>query len=117
MFFIKILTVAALCPPFLIQAGAHSIYVVEAQGAAVDVFAMLDEDKSTNDDTKDENKQLLTKASFQRIEFDHVSFAYPARPQVHALDDVSFGVDRGDSVALVGHSGSGKKIFNRKNFI
>jgi ATP-binding cassette subfamily B protein len=111
------LTVAALCPPFLIQAGAHSIYVSEAQGAAVDVFAMLDEDQSTNDSVKDKDKQLLTKASFERIEFDHVSFAYPARSQVNALDDVSFIVERGNTVALVGHSGSGKKMYDRKNLI
>jgi len=117
MFFVKILCVAALCPPFLIQAGTFSIAVIEAQGAAVDVFAMLDEDQSTNDNVKDEDKHLLTKASFQRIEFDHVTFSYPARPQVRALDDVSFGIKRGDSVALVGHSGSGKKIYNRNNFI
>ncbi len=111
------MTVAALCPPFLIQAGAHSIYVSEAQGAAVDVFAMLDEDQSTNDSVKDKDKQLLTKASFERIEFDHVSFAYPARSQVNALDDVSFIVERGNTVALVGHSGSGKKMYDRKNLI
>jgi ATP-binding cassette subfamily B protein len=117
MFFVKILCVAALCPSFLIQAGTYSISVIEAQGAAVDVFAMLDEDQSTNDNVKDEDKQLLTKASFQRIEFDHVTFSYPARPQVRALDDVSFGVERGNSVALVGHSGSGKKIYDTKYFI
>jgi len=111
------LTVAALCPPYLIQAGAHSIYVSEAQGAAVDVFAMLDEDQSTNDNVKDKNNQQLTNASFQRIQFDHVYFAYPARSQVNALNDVSFVVERGKTVALVGHSGSGKKIYHRNNFI
>jgi ABC-type multidrug transport system fused ATPase/permease subunit len=94
-----------------------SIYVSEAQDAAVDVFAMLDEDQSTNDNTKENDKQLLTKASFQRIKFDHVSFAYPARSQIYALDDVSFVVERGNTVALVGHSGSGKKIYDRNKFI
>jgi len=91
--------------------------VSEAQGAAVDVFAMLDEDHLTHDNVKDKDKQLLKKASFKRIEFDHVSFAYPARSQVNALDDVSFIVERGNTVALVGHSGSGKKMYDRKNLI
>jgi ABC-type multidrug transport system fused ATPase/permease subunit len=109
--------VSGTCPPFIIQAGSYSIYVSEAQGAAVDVFSMLDEDQSTNDNVKDKDNQLLTNASFERIEFDHVSFVYPARPQVYVLDDVSFAVERGNTVALVGHSGSGKKIYDRKNFI
>jgi ATP-binding cassette subfamily B protein len=41
-----------------------------------------------------------------RVEFDHVTFGYdPARPVLH---DISFAVDAGQSVALVGHTGSGK---------
>jgi len=93
---------------YMIQAGAYSIYISEAQGAAVDVFTMLDEDQSTNENTTDENKQLLSKASFQHIKFDHVTFAYPSRPEVYVLDDVNFTIKRDEIVALVGHSGSGK---------
>ncbi|HEY2748987.1 MAG TPA: ATP-binding cassette domain-containing protein, partial [Polyangia bacterium] len=41
-----------------------------------------------------------------RITFEHVSFAYdPARP---VLDDVSFDVAAGQTVALVGRTGAGK---------
>jgi ATP-binding cassette subfamily B multidrug efflux pump len=41
-----------------------------------------------------------------RIEFDHVWFAYKGEDWV--LKDVSFTVEPGQSVALVGHTGSGK---------
>ncbi|HEX8455797.1 MAG TPA: ABC transporter ATP-binding protein [Pyrinomonadaceae bacterium] len=41
-----------------------------------------------------------------RIEFDHVWFAYKGEDWV--LKDVSFVVEPGQSVALVGHTGSGK---------
>jgi ATP-binding cassette subfamily B multidrug efflux pump len=41
-----------------------------------------------------------------KIEFDHVWFAYKGEDWV--LKDVSFTVDRGQSIALVGHTGSGK---------
>jgi ATP-binding cassette subfamily B protein len=41
-----------------------------------------------------------------RIEFDHVWFAYKDEDWV--LKDVSFAVEPGQSVALVGHTGSGK---------
>jgi ATP-binding cassette subfamily B protein len=42
------------------------------------------------------------------IRFDHVSFRYPARPEVAALDDVCLDVSFGETVALVGPSGAGK---------
>jgi ATP-binding cassette subfamily B protein len=41
-----------------------------------------------------------------RIEFDHVWFAYKGEDWV--LKDVSFTVEPGQSIALVGHTGSGK---------
>jgi len=40
------------------------------------------------------------------IEFRHVSFSYPSGPLV--LDDVSFRVEPGERVAVVGHTGAGK---------
>ncbi len=42
------------------------------------------------------------------IAFEGVSFRYPSRPDVSALDAVSFAVRPGETVALVGPSGAGK---------
>jgi ABC-type multidrug transport system fused ATPase/permease subunit len=42
------------------------------------------------------------------IEFKDVSFAYPTKPDHKILDNVSFKINSGQSVALVGYSGSGK---------
>lgn len=42
------------------------------------------------------------------IRFEHVTFAYPARPQTHALEDICLDIAPGESVALVGPSGAGK---------
>lgn len=41
-----------------------------------------------------------------KIEFDHVSFGYT--PGSHVLKNVSFIVNPGETVAIVGHTGSGK---------
>lgn len=42
------------------------------------------------------------------IEFDHVRFHYPTRPDVSALADFSLTVNPGETVAIVGPSGAGK---------
>lgn len=43
-----------------------------------------------------------------QITFDNVSFQYPARPDIPALDGVDLDIRPGETVALVGPSGAGK---------
>jgi ATP-binding cassette subfamily B protein len=42
------------------------------------------------------------------VEFDHVTFRYPTRPEVSALQDFSLRIAPGETVAVVGPSGAGK---------
>jgi ATP-binding cassette subfamily B protein len=43
-----------------------------------------------------------------RLTFDHVTFRYPTRQDVKALDDFSLSIEPGEMVAVVGPSGAGK---------
>jgi ATP-binding cassette subfamily B protein len=52
--------------------------------------------------------KALPRPSRGDLAFEDVSFVYPARPEVPAIDRVSFAVKAGEKVAIVGPSGAGK---------
>jgi ATP-binding cassette, subfamily B, bacterial len=54
------------------------------------------------------NPQLLQKPESGDVSFEAVTFQYPSRPSVSALQQVSLQINSGETVALVGASGAGK---------
>ncbi|MCG3142714.1 MAG: putative multidrug export ATP-binding/permease protein [Gammaproteobacteria bacterium] len=50
----------------------------------------------------------LPGAGRARVDFEHVTFRYPSRPQTAALGDFSLAIAAGETVAFVGPSGAGK---------
>jgi ATP-binding cassette subfamily B protein len=54
------------------------------------------------------NPRALPTPSPGTIAFERVAFAYPDRRETAALQDITFKVGRGETVALVGPSGGGK---------
>lgn len=73
-----------------------------AMAGAERLFALLDREP----DWQDAADAIEVKHLQGRVEFEHVTFEYdPGRPVLH---DISFVAKPGQTIALVGHTGSGK---------
>lgn len=80
--------------------------IQRAIGAADRVFDILNEEsEKVNIDATRKRAELKLKGD---IEFKGVKFAYPTRQEYTVLENVTFDVKQGQTIALVGHSGSGK---------
>ncbi|MEC8458630.1 MAG: ABC transporter transmembrane domain-containing protein [Bacteroidota bacterium] len=85
--------------------GLASVYaqLQKTIGATETIFNLMEETPEM-DITND--KPLSVDVS--KITFSDVNFSYPTRTDVQVLKSVNFDLDRGNTLALVGRSGSGK---------
>uniref|UniRef100_A0A453FAJ3 Uncharacterized protein n=1 Tax=Aegilops tauschii subsp. strangulata TaxID=200361 RepID=A0A453FAJ3_AEGTS len=77
----------------------------KGQESATSILAFIDR-KPKIDSTSDEGIKLEKVDG--TIEFNHVRFKYPSRPDVQIFSDFTLGIASGKTTALVGESGSGK---------
>jgi len=77
----------------------------KGMAACASIFEILDEA-----DEEDSGRTKIERAT-GKIEFDDVTFSYPGK-HTPALSNVSFTANPGQSVALVGRSGSGKSTIS-----
>lgn len=92
-----------------VSAGALSEVIGELQraaGAAARILELLQSDNEI--DPVPSDALPLPEPVRGELAFRHVSFAYPTRPDVQAVADLSVTIAAGETVALVGPSGAGK---------
>lgn len=77
--------------------------LMEAVGASQKVFELIDRKPKIQN-----NGVVMPTEVLGEVKFQNVSFAYPTRPDIVVLDNVSFSVSPGEVIALVGPSGGGK---------
>ncbi|CAD5311532.1 unnamed protein product [Arabidopsis thaliana] len=77
----------------------------KAKVAAAAIFAIID--RKSKIDSSDETGTVVENVKGD-IELRHLSFTYPARPDIQIFRDLCLTIRAGKTVALVGESGSGK---------
>jgi ABC-type multidrug transport system fused ATPase/permease subunit len=89
-------------------ASLGSLYtsVVGALGATERVQEILESD--TEIDIVKDRSNLPALSIKGKITFENVSFTYPTRPDIEVLTHINLDVAAGETLALVGQSGSGK---------
>ncbi|KAL4199105.1 hypothetical protein AMTRI_Chr03g143190 [Amborella trichopoda] len=87
------------------QSSALAPDLGKSKASTASVFAILDRKSKIDSSDDSGEKPASVKGD---VEFHHVSFKYPTRPDVQVFQDLCLAIPSGKTVALVGESGSGK---------
>ncbi len=79
-----------------------------AAGAAARLLELLAVKSEIETPVTPQDEKLLIKTDSPAIALENISFNYPSRPDVSALNKISLTIEQGKTVAIVGPSGAGK---------
>jgi ABC-type multidrug transport system fused ATPase/permease subunit len=96
----------------------YTLFVAGAMGSFAELYSQLQRtlgathrvrELLAEEMEKDAPQYLpIAKRLHGEIVFEHVAFRYPSRPEAAVLREISFRIESGQRVALVGSSGAGK---------
>jgi len=94
-------------------AGLGDLYgqVQKAVGASERVLSILNKQEELDPTQYYRGKNQLNIKG--QIEFKNVDFSYPTRNDIQVLNKINFTINRGEKIALVGHSGAGKSTITQ----
>ncbi|XP_061976784.1 ABC transporter B family member 20 [Populus nigra] len=89
----------------LVEPFGLAPYILKRRKSLISVFEIIDREPKID---PDDNSALKPPNVYGSIELKNVDFCYPTRPEVLVLSNFSLKVNGGQTVAVVGVSGSGK---------
>nr|GMC65605.1 ABC transporter B family member 6-like [Ipomoea batatas] len=89
----------------LVEPFGLAPYILKRRKSLISVFEIIDRVPKID---PDDNSAVKPPNVYGTIELKHVDFSYPTRPEVLVLSNFSLKVNGGQTVAVVGVSGSGK---------
>jgi ATP-binding cassette subfamily B (MDR/TAP) protein 1 len=89
----------------LVEPFGLAPYILKRRKSLISVFGIIDREPKID---PDDNTALKPPNVYGSIELKHVDFCYPSRPEVLVLSNFSLKVNGGQTIAVVGVSGSGK---------
>ncbi|KAL4197759.1 hypothetical protein AMTRI_Chr04g252710 [Amborella trichopoda] len=102
---IKVFVVLVITANSVAETVSLTPEIIRGSEALSSVFSILDRPTAIDPDDKDADPIESIRGE---IEFRHVDFSYPSRPEVQVLKALNLRIRAGQSLALVGASGSGK---------
>ena len=97
----------------------YTVFVGASIGGSADLYSKLQKGVGSTEDLLDIFNETTEQINIDEkpeklshfnglIEFKNINFHYPSRPEIQVLNDISFNVEKGNRLALVGQSGAGK---------
>ncbi|CAH8596827.1 unnamed protein product [Schistosoma haematobium] len=100
----KVFITFSMCSQALGRITAFTTKTKEAEEAMRRIFTVIDRKPTIDTNQGDQPKETFS----GHIEFKHVNFRYPTRPETKVLNNFTYSIQPGSKIALVGQSGCGK---------